>query len=91
MEIVVKIYPIMPVRVGALVRFANVRTAAQAVIKIVQTGPKALCRCELLNADGVKATNKMYQPTTVIARCTDLGLAATPEIDACDLTGILPT
>ena len=46
-------------------RFASVGDAARAVIKIVQAGPKALCRCEMLNADGIEATNKMYD--------TDLG------------------
>ena len=42
-------------------RFASVGDAARAVIKIVQAGPKALCRCEMLNADGIDATNKMYK------------------------------
>ena len=55
----------LQVRTGALVRFGSVGDAARAVIKIVQAGPKALCRCELLNADGIDATNKMYK--------TDLG------------------
>lgn len=59
-ELVVKIHPIMPVRVGELVVFPSVSKAAEAVIKIVQTGPKSICRCELLNADGVEATNVMY-------------------------------
>ena len=60
-ELVVKIYPIMPVRTGALVRFPDVAAAARAVIKIVQAGPKSICRCELLNADGIRATNVMYK------------------------------
>jgi|EP01047_Picozoa_sp_COSAG01_P085149 D-lactate dehydrogenase (cytochrome) len=58
-ELVVKIYPIMPVRVGCLVKFDQVADAARGVIGIVQRGPKSLCRCELLNADGIKATNHM--------------------------------
>ena len=52
-----KIHPIMPVRLGQLCRFPTVADAARAVIKIVQTGPKSICRCELLNADGIEATN----------------------------------
>ena len=39
-ELVVKIYPIMPVRVGALVKFKEVADAARSVIAIVQRGPK---------------------------------------------------
>ena len=46
---------------GALVRFPDVAAAARAVIKIVQAGPKSICRCELLNADGIRATNVMYK------------------------------
>ena len=64
-ELVVKVYPIMPVRTGALIRFATVGDAARAVIKIVQSGPKAVCRCELLNADGIEATNKMFKTDLV--------------------------
>jgi hypothetical protein len=45
---------------GVCCSFENVTKAAQAVIKIVQRGPKSLCRCELLNADGIKATNVMF-------------------------------
>jgi hypothetical protein len=35
-----------------------VRTAAQAVIAIVRASIPGICRLEMLNAEGISATNK---------------------------------
>eukprot|EP00041_Stephanoeca_diplocostata_P022581 m.540400 g.540400 ORF g.540400 m.540400 type:complete len:670 (+) comp22100_c0_seq1:186-2195(+) len=59
-EITAKVFPLPAVRCGALVRFASVGDAARATIQFVQRSLTTLCRCELLNADGVRATNKKY-------------------------------
>jgi hypothetical protein len=49
------------VRCGAFVAFADIRDAATATIDLVRECPPTLCRCELLNADGVRATNKKFE------------------------------
>eukprot|EP00240_Pyramimonas_obovata_P001151 CAMPEP_0118941866 /NCGR_PEP_ID=MMETSP1169-20130426/34855_1 /TAXON_ID=36882 /ORGANISM="Pyramimonas obovata, Strain CCMP722" /LENGTH=478 /DNA_ID=CAMNT_0006886743 /DNA_START=696 /DNA_END=2132 /DNA_ORIENTATION=+ len=62
-EVVVKLRPIPTVRSGALVRFASVEQAANAVIGIIRCNLTSLARCELLNADGVRATNEVFKTT----------------------------
>jgi D-lactate dehydrogenase (cytochrome) len=51
------------VRCGAFIGFANLHDSATATIALVQASLATLCRCELLNADGVRATNKKYGTT----------------------------
>lgn len=51
---------VLQVRCGAFIGFANLRDAATATIALVQASLSTLCRCELLNVDGVRATNKKY-------------------------------
>jgi D-lactate dehydrogenase (cytochrome) len=59
-SLVVRVRPIPRVRSGALLRFNSVRDGAAAVIAIVAANLKSLARCELLNADGIAATNHVY-------------------------------
>jgi D-lactate dehydrogenase (cytochrome) len=59
-ELTVKIHPILPVRCGAIMRFETVSQAADTVIGMVQSQLPTLCRCEMLNTDGVRATNKRF-------------------------------
>jgi len=60
---VVRVRPIPRVRSGALLRFNSVRDGAAAVIAIVAANLNSLARCELLNADGIAATNHVYGAT----------------------------
>mmetsp|Transcript_16399 Transcript_16399/g.27567 ORF Transcript_16399/g.27567 Transcript_16399/m.27567 type:complete len:475 (-) Transcript_16399:547-1971(-) len=60
-EVVVKVKPIPRQRSGAIMRFNSVKQAANAVIGILRANLSSLARCELLNADGIKATNEMFQ------------------------------
>jgi D-lactate dehydrogenase (cytochrome) len=62
-SLVVRVRPIPRVRSGALLRFNSVRDGAAAVIAIVASNLKSLARCELLNADGIAATNRVYDVT----------------------------
>lgn len=47
-------------RCGAFVGFESMRDAATATIALVHAGLGTLCRCEVLNGDGIAATNKKY-------------------------------
>ena len=60
-ELVFRVHPIPRVRCGALAAFPDVGTAAQTVARAVRSGIATICRCELLNADGIRATNKKYE------------------------------
>ena len=62
-SLVVRVRPIPRVRSGALLRFNSVRDGAAAVIAIVAANLNSLARCELLNADGIAATNHVYGAT----------------------------
>jgi D-lactate dehydrogenase (cytochrome) len=59
-ELTLKCVRIPSVRCGAFIGFDTLHDAATATIGLVQATLPTLCRCELLNADGVRATNKKY-------------------------------
>eukprot|EP00959_Pyramimonas_sp_CCMP1952_P182108 3807463-Pyramimonas_sp.AAC.1 len=48
-------------RSGAIIRFQSVEQAASAVIGIIKCNLSSLARCELLNADGIQATNEIFK------------------------------
>jgi D-lactate dehydrogenase (cytochrome) len=62
-ELTLRLYVIPKTRTGALVSFTDIFDASNAVIAIVRSGAKNICRCELLNADGILATNEKYGTT----------------------------
>jgi D-lactate dehydrogenase (cytochrome) len=57
-------------RSGAIMRFNSVKQAANAVIGILRANLSSLARCELLNADGIKATNEMFQTSLKVTSRT---------------------
>lgn len=59
-ELTLKLWTIPTVRCGAFVRFESLHDAATATIALVHASLPTLCRCELLNSEGVKATNKKF-------------------------------
>lgn len=59
-ELTLRLQPIQKTRTGALVSFKDIFDSSNAVIAIVRSGAKNICRCELLNADGILATNAKY-------------------------------
>jgi len=60
-ELTVRVVKLHKHRVGALVKFPDVRNATDTVVEMVGSNLSSLLRCELLNAEGVLATNKLYQ------------------------------
>ena len=56
-------------RSGALIRFASVGAAAKAVIGIIRCNLTSLARCELLNADGINATNTIFKTSLEARTC----------------------
>ena len=80
-ELVLKLRPVPKVRCGALVSFPGIHAAADAVIALVRANLGTLCRCELLNRDGVRASNKKYavglpEQSTVFLEFRGTNLAA---------------
>jgi len=59
-ELVLRLRPIPAVRCGAMAVFPDVSSAARAVSQAVRSNLGCICRCELLNADGIRATNKKF-------------------------------
>jgi len=59
-ELTLKLRTIPKVRCGAFVGFENLHDASTATIGLVHASLPTLCRCELLNTEGVKATNKKF-------------------------------
>ena len=69
-ELVVRTFPRPKKRVGAVVTFADVRSATSAVVEATQRANlETLLRCELLNDEGVACTNAVFQ-TSLAARPT---------------------
>ena len=69
-ELVVRVFPRPKKRVGAVVTFADTRSATSAVVEATQRlNLETLLRCELLNDEGVACTNAVFQ-TSLAARPT---------------------
>ena len=61
-ELVVRTFPRPKRRVGAVVTFADVRSATRAVVEATQRANlETLLRCELLNDEGVACTNAVFK------------------------------
>ena len=60
-ELIVRTFPRPKRRVGAVVTFADVRSASSAVVEATQSANlETLLRCELLNDEGVECTNAVF-------------------------------
>lgn len=80
-ELTVKVRKQPPMRSGGLLPFKEVKDAVATVVAAVRADPPSLLRCELLNAEGVECTNKIFQ--TRLQRCPTLFLemrGTDPEI-----------
>ena len=62
-----KLRNIPKVRCGSIIGFDNIHDASIATIGLVGANLSTLCRCELLNGDGVRATNKKYKTLVIIS------------------------
>lgn len=56
-ELVLRVHKIQKIRCGAVVGFPDIHSAVSAVVQIRNTDVPSLMRCELLNKQGVIATN----------------------------------
>ena len=61
-----KLRKVPKVRCGAFIGFDELHHAATATMGLVRASLSTLCRCELLNANGVQATNKKYGTTLTV-------------------------
>eukprot|EP00873_Tetraselmis_striata_P021924 jgi/Tetstr1/442188/TSEL_030338.t1 len=59
-ELVVKVWPLPSVRSGGTLEFSSVDQACRCVVQLVRSLPPALLKCEMLNAEGVRATNAVF-------------------------------
>ena len=68
-DVYVKVHPYLPCRAGGVVAFASTEDAVSSVVEIKtkQSSLPTLVRCELLNSDGVRASNAAYSMTLPIA------------------------
>ena len=84
-ELVVRVFPRPKKRVGAVVTFADTRSATSAVVEATQRlNLETLLRCELLNDEGVACTNAVFQ--TTLAKRPTLFLEFVSARDANDPT-----
>lgn len=60
-ELTLRCFPAITHRTGAVLPFASVRTAASAVVLLLRARPASLLRLELLNREGVEATNALFK------------------------------
>eukprot|EP01006_Ploeotia_vitrea_P028251 TRINITY_DN60975_c0_g1_i1.p1 TRINITY_DN60975_c0_g1~~TRINITY_DN60975_c0_g1_i1.p1 ORF type:complete len:394 (-),score=-2.95 TRINITY_DN60975_c0_g1_i1:109-1290(-) len=60
-EITFRLWPLPTVRLGALALAPDLETAANFVVQVLRSGLRHLARCELLNAEAVVATNKLFE------------------------------
>ena len=60
-DLCVKIYPLPRTRCGAMVRFANVASAAKTVAEVMALNLGTLLKCELMNDEGIKVTNVVFK------------------------------
>jgi len=62
-ELTVRLKKQPPLRSGGLLPFVDLKSAVDAVVAAVRADPPSMVRCELLNAEGVDATNVIFNTT----------------------------
>ena len=60
-ELTLRLHPAPLARAGTLLPFASVAAAAEAVAQLLRAALPTLLRCELLNAEAVACTNKVFK------------------------------
>jgi D-lactate dehydrogenase (cytochrome) len=81
-ELTLRLFPLPSARTGALLPFGSITDAARAVVQLLLLRPPTLLRCELLNAEAISCTNKVFvtafapRPTLFI-ECADAEQACT--------------
>jgi len=60
-DLVVKVHPLPRTRCGAVVRFADVKSAAKTVADCIALNLSTLLKCELMNDEGIKVTNVVFK------------------------------
>ena len=60
-DLVVKVHPLPRARCGAVVRFADVKSAAKTVADVASMNLSTLLKCELMNDEGIKVTNVVFK------------------------------
>ena len=60
-ELTLRLHPAPLARAGTLLPFASVAAAAEAVAQLLRAALPTLLRCELLNAEAVVCTNKVFK------------------------------
>ena len=60
-ELTLRLHPAPLARAGTLLPFASVAAAAEAVAQLLRAALPTLLRCELLNAEAVACTNKVFR------------------------------
>ena len=62
-ELTLRLHPVPPVRCGAFVSFPDIAAAATCTVRMLRAQLATLVRCECLNADAIRATNKKFGTT----------------------------
>lgn len=65
-ELALRVFPLPTERMGAVAAFETVARACECVVRIRASALATLVRCELLNAEGVDATNRKFKTTLPI-------------------------
>lgn len=60
-ELTLRLFPAPRARAGTLLPFASVAAAAEAVAQLLRAALPTLLRCELLNAEAITCTNKVFK------------------------------
>jgi|TARA_B110000977_G_scaffold110585_1_gene143733 D-lactate dehydrogenase (cytochrome) len=60
-ELTVRTFPRPKRRIGAVVTFADVKSASEVVVEATSKNLCSLLRCELLNDEGVRCTNAVFK------------------------------
>ncbi len=66
-SLTLRVHPMPTCRAGALASFGSIGEAAAATLGLLRAQLATLVRCECLNADGIRATNKKFGTELVAA------------------------
>lgn len=60
-ELLLRVSRIPKFRCGALIEFEDIASAVSSVVELRNTQITSLVRCELMNAEGIECTNKVFE------------------------------
>lgn len=59
-ELTLRVFPLLPLKCGAVAAFENVATACRTVVALRSAAINSLVRCEMVNIEMLAATNKKF-------------------------------